>query len=295
MSDTALLIRAVSSFYYVWDGAGLMPCRARGRLRLCGSEPLPGDRVRWRPDPDHPGYGVLLEIMPRHNSFVRPAVANVDRIVFVASDARPRTDPYLIDTMCTVAEQADCEFLLCLNKSDLSAADELYETYLRAGVGVLRTSAETGEGIPELESRLRSGISVFTGNSGVGKSSLLNDLLPGLDRQTAAVSEKHGRGKHTTRHTELFRLPPSPAEAASGERAAWIADTPGFAALELKLLTSLTPETLPACFPEFPQGKCRFPDCRHDREPSCAVREAVQNGLIPESRYRSYLRMLSEL
>lgn len=283
--NVGLLIRAVSSFYYVDTGDGILPCRARGRLRLDGTDPLPGDRVFWQPDSDHEGYGILLSILPRHNCFVRPAAANLDRIVFVASEARPRTEPYLIDSLSAVAVRAECKFLLCLNKADLDPADKLYTVYETAGIEVLRTSAETGSGLAELRDRLKGQISVFTGNSGVGKTSLLNRLLPGLESPTAAVSEKHGRGRHTTRHTELYRLPDG----------GWVADSPGFAALELKLLGDFSLDNLSDCFPEFPKKQCRFPDCRHNREPSCAVRDAVCSGAIAETRYRSYLRMLSEI
>lgn len=280
-----LLVKAISSFYYVETEDGIRPCRARGRLRLDGLDPLPGDRVNWKEDPDHPGSGILTAILPRKNCFIRPSAANVDIVVFVASQARPRTDPYLIDLLSCVASQADCGFLICLNKTDLDPADELYETYRRCGISVLRTSADTGEGIPELAEALKGKISVFTGNSGVGKSSLLNLLIPGLQRETAEISLKHGRGRHTTRHTELFPL------AESG----WVADSPGFSALELQMLGEFEKDSLSACFPEFPVGQCRFPDCRHDREPSCAVRDAVDRGIIPESRYRSYIRMLYEI
>ena len=278
MPDTGLLVRAVSSFYYVDVGETVLCCRARGRLRLDGTDPLPGDRVRLQGQ-------VVTGVEPRVNAFVRPGVANVDRIVFVASGARPETDPYLIDKMSVVARSAGAAFLLCLNKTDLKPADALYADYRRAGVPVLRTSAATGEGIPELSELLRDGISVLTGNSGVGKSSLLNLLIPGLNAVTAEISPKHGRGRHTTRHTELCRLPGG----------GWCADSPGFAVLDLNLLLPVKPEALADCFPEFPAGVCRFPDCRHGKEPDCAVRAAVEAGEIPEGRYRSYIRMLREL
>ena len=283
--NTGLLLSAISSFYQVWSEDRQVVCRARGKLRLDGMEPVPGDIVTWELDRDHPGCGILTAISPRKNLFIRPNMANVSRIVFVASAARPETDPFLVDCMSVVARENDCDFLLCVNKTDLNDGQELIEAFRNCDFPVLSVSALTGEGIKVLESRLMEGISVFTGNSGVGKSSLLNALLPELNRETREISEKHGRGKHTTRHTELFPFHTS----------GWIADTPGFAALEIHRLSKLTEDELALHFPEFPAGQCRFPDCRHDREPDCAVKTLVSEGSISESRYQSYLRMYHEL
>ena len=283
--NTGLLLSAISSFYQVWAEDRQIVCRARGKLRLDGTEPVPGDTVSWEWDRDHPGSGILTAIAPRRNLFIRPSMANVSRIVFVASAARPETDPFLVDCMSVVAEENDCEFLVCVNKSDLNDGQELMEAFRSCEFPVLSVSALTGEGIADLAERLSDGISVFTGNSGVGKSSLLNALLPELKRETGELSEKHGRGKHTTRHTQLFPFPGG----------GWIADTPGFAALEIRRLSRLSEEELALHFPEFPSGQCRFPDCRHDREPDCAVKALVQDGSISQSRYQSYLRMYHEL
>ena len=283
--NTGLLLSAISSFYQVWAEDRQVVCRARGKLRLDGMEPVPGDTVTWEWDRDHPGCGILTAISPRKNLFIRPNMANVSRIVFVASAARPETDPFLVDCMSVVARENDCDFLLCVNKTDLNDGQELIEAFRNCDFPVLSVSALTGEGIKVLESRLMEGISVFTGNSGVGKSSLLNALLPELNRETQEISEKHGRGKHTTRHTELFPFHTS----------GWIADTPGFAALEIHRLSKLTEDELALHFPEFPVGQCRFPDCRHAREPDCAVKTLVSAGSISESRYQSYLRMYHEL
>lgn len=283
--NTGLLLSAISSFYQVWTGDSQVLCRARGRLRLNDTEPVPGDRVSWEWDRDHPGCGILTDISERRNLFVRPNLANVSRIVFVASAARPETDPFLVDCMSVVARENACDFLVCLNKTDLDDGGELLKAFDNCDFPVLNVSALTGEGIEELKEKLTEGISVFTGNSGVGKSSLLNALLPTLNRETGELSEKHARGKHTTRHTQLFPFPGG----------GWIADTPGFAALEIRQLTKLSCEELDLHFPEFPVGECRFPDCRHDREPDCAVKKLVQEGRISASRYQSYLRMYHEL
>jgi len=282
---TGLLIRAHGGFFDVETEPGyILPCRARGRLHLDGTEPLPGDRVRWKEDEHHKGFGILTGIEPRKNVFIRPNMANLQQMVYVASVARPRTDPYLIDLMSVVAGKANCEFLLCINKIDMEPPDHLSTIYQHCDFPVLAVSAQTEEGIDELRKKLSGKISAFTGNSGVGKTSLLNLLLPGIDREVAGISEKHGRGRHTTRLTELFPLPDS----------GYIADTPGFAALEFGRIAAMEPAEIALSFSEFPTDRCRFPDCVHRSEPDCAVRNAVEEGKVPASRYQSYLRMLQE-
>ena len=282
---TGLLIRAHGGFFDVETEPGyILPCRARGRLHLDGTEPLPGDRVRWKEDEHHKGFGILTGIEPRKNVFIRPNMANLQQLVYVASVARPRTDPYLIDLMSVVAGKANCEFLLCINKIDMEPPDHLSTIYEHCDFPVLAVSAQTEEGIDELRKKLSGKISAFTGNSGVGKTSLLNLLLPGIDREVAGISEKHGRGRHTTRLTELFPLPDS----------GYIADTPGFAALEFGRIAAMEPAEIALSFSEFPTDRCRFPDCVHRSEPDCAVRNAVEEGTVPASRYQSYLRMLQE-
>ena len=283
MENIGLLIKAISSFYYVQTEEGILPCRARGKLRLDGNGPTPGDRVIWQFD--HENSGIVTDISERKNYFIRPNVANVDQLVFIACSARPITDPFLIDRMSVISEMSGCRFLLCLNKNDLNSSDDLCDIYSRCKIPVLRTSAETGEGISLLKKELAGKISVLTGNSGVGKTSILNRLIPGLGEKTGVISEKHGRGKHTTRHTELYML-------AEGS---WIADTPGFSSLEVNFQNELLPEDLGKYFPEFPANACRFQDCRHYAEPECAVRAAVKANIIPESRYLSYLKILKDL
>lgn len=281
-----LLIRAVSSFYDVEiEDHQILRCRARGHLRLDEYEPIPGDSVTCEYDPDHSGSGILTSILPRTNQLIRPCIANVDQILFVATSARPKTDPYLIDRISVKAEEIGCKLVLCLNKCDIDRADELFHIYSDCGFTVIRTSAVTGEGLQEFFETLQDKLSVLTGNSGVGKTSLLNSILPGVYGKTGEISQKHGRGKHTTRTTELFPLPVS----------GWIADTPGFSSLDIRMISNLSAKNLSGCFPEFPEGKCRFQDCLHYLEPGCAVRIAVSDHKIPVSRYHSYLRLLEEI
>lgn len=276
-----VIIKALSGFYYVQAGNELLSCKARGKFRLDGTSPLVGDRVFC--SPDGAGGARVDRVAERRNWFVRPAVANVDALVFVAANVNPITDPFLIDRVSVIAAEADCELIVCVNKTDLDSGEQLCRIYGRAGFPVVATSAQTGDGIEALRSLLRGKISAFTGNSGVGKSSLLNRLLPGVSVPTAQVSEKLGRGKHTTRHVELFRL----------EENTYIADTPGFASFELEMMKPIPKEQLQYDFPEFSPylGNCRFQDCSHRREPDCSVREAVSAGAIDENRYRSYLRL----
>ena len=276
-----VIIKALSGFYYVKTAEGVLECKARGRFRLDGTSPLVGDRVQCSLDAQ--GRGRIDRVEERKNWFVRPTVANIDALVFVAANTNPVTDPFLIDRVSVIAEESDCDLIVCLNKTDLNAGEDLYQIFTGAGFPVIRTSAETGEGIEELRIALRGKISAFTGNSGVGKSSLLNRLLPELNIPTAEVSEKLGRGKHTTRHTELFEL----------EEGSYVADTPGFASFEIQMMQTIAKEDLQFDFPEFAPyiGKCRFADCAHLKEPGCAVREALDSGEIGRSRYSSYVRL----
>lgn len=279
--ENGLIVKAMSGFYYVRTDSRFLECRARGRFRLDGTSPLVGDRVLCSSDAQ--GHGRIDAVEPRRNWFVRPTVANVDALVFVASNANPVTDPFLIDRVSVIAADAGCELILCLNKSDLDPCDDLFRIFTAAGFPVIRTSAETGEGIEDLRAALCGKISAFTGNSGVGKSSLLNRLLPEASLPTAAVSEKLGRGKHTTRHVELFSL----------DEKSYIADTPGFASFELEQMRPIPKEHLQHLFPDFSPylGNCRFQDCTHRKEPGCAVSAAVLGGTVEPSRYTSYLRL----
>ena len=275
-----VIIKALSGFYYVKTESGTVECRARGRFRLDGSSPLVGDRVEISLDAN--GKGRVDKLLPRKNFFIRPAVANIDLLIAVASEVNPVTDPFLIDRVTAFAEHMGCEVLICINKSDAARVSRLRDIYATSGYRVIETSAVTGEGVEELRGCIAGKVCAFSGNSGVGKSSLLNALEPGLGIETGVVSEKVGRGRHTTRHVEIF-----PAGGA------FVADTPGFASFDMEQLPPIPKEELQFCFPEFGPyiGKCRFDDCAHLKEPGCAVREAMDEGKINASRHLSYARL----
>ena len=277
--------KALSGFYYVNTGGGTLQCRARGKFRREGLSPLVGDWVQVRELGN--GEGFVEAVEERRNQFARPAAANIDQLVILASAAIPVTEPYLIDRIASIAALKGCQVLLCLNKCDLNSADELYDIYSRSAIPVLRISAVTGQGLDALCDAIRGKLNAFTGNSGVGKSSVLNALLPSLDLPVGEVSKALGRGRHTTRHVELFAL---------GEDT-YIIDTPGFSSFDTAEMDLALKQHLPETFPEFAPyvDDCRFTGCTHTKEKGCRVLQAVKDGLIPVSRHRSYVRLFDEL
>ena len=274
------ILRSISGFYDVQTPEGLITCRARGILRREGNSPLTGDLVEISVEK---GKGMVESILPRKNSFVRPAVANVDALVVFAANVNPVTEPFLIDRVAAIAGDQEVPVILCVNKCDLDPAEDLVRIYTHAGFPVIRTSAQTGEGTEELWQLIRGKLTAFTGNSGVGKSSILNQLCPELALATGEVSEKLGRGRHTTRHVELYHLPEE----------TYVADTPGFSSFDTDQMELILKENLQYAFPDFREyiGGCQFHDCSHRAEPGCAVRGAVENGALERSRYDSYLRL----
>ena len=279
-----VIIRALSGFYDVDTGTEIVRCRARGKLRKEGITPLVGDIANFQISGDS---GYVLGVAPRKNSFIRPAVANVDALVMMAANVNPVTEPFLIDRVGAIAAAQGVDTILLLNKCDLDPAEELYGIYSRTGMTVLRASAATGEGVEELRGLLQGKLVAFTGNSGVGKSTMLNALYPEANMATGEVSDKLGRGRHTTRHVELFTLP-------DGTR---IMDTPGFSSFDTDMMDLGQADTLAQAFPEFRPylGQCRFDDCRHVKEKGCAVLEALEAGEISPSRHSSYIRLYEKI
>lgn len=280
---TGRIVRSLSGFYEVQTPAGVVTCRGRGSLRRGGDSPLTGDMVEITVEG---GKGMVERILPRKNSFVRPAVANVDALVVFAANVNPVTEPFLIDRVAAIAGDQGVEVYILINKCDLDPAVDLERIYTRAGFPVIRASAQTGEGVAQLRCLLAGKLTAFTGNTGVGKSSMLNALCPGLELATGQVSQKLGRGRHTTRHVELYAL----------DENTYVADTPGFASFDTEQMEVILKENLQYAFRDFAPylGECQFHDCSHRAEPGCAVRRAVEEGEIEASRYKSYLQLYDQ-
>ena len=277
---TGRILRSLSGFYDVQTDSGIISCRGRGHLRRGGDSPLTGDLVEISIER---GKGMVETILPRKNSFVRPAVANIDALVVFAANTNPVTEPFLIDRVAAIAGDQEVPVVLCINKCDLDPAIDLNRIYRNAGFSVVAASAQTGEGVDELRQLIWGKLTAFTGNSGVGKSSILNRLCPQLCLPVGEVSEKLGRGRHTTRHVELYKL---------GEDT-YVADTPGFSSFDTDQMEVILKENLQFAFPDFGRyiGTCQFHDCSHRKEPGCAVTKAVGEGLIEPTRYDSYLKL----
>jgi len=278
--QTGRIIRSLSGFYDVESQGKVITCRARGIFRKEGVTPLTGDLVEISVEK---GKGMVEKILPRKNHFIRPAVANVDALVVFAANVNPVTEPFLIDRVAAIAGDQEVPVILCINKCDLDPAVDLSKIYRSAGFTVICASAQTGEGVEELRALIAGKLSAFTGNSGVGKSSILNRLCPELRLPVGEVSEKLGRGRHTTRHVQLYHL----------DESTYVADTPGFSSFDTDQMEVILKENLQYAFPDFAPyiGACQFHDCSHRREPGCAVTAALAAGQIEPTRYDSYLRL----
>lgn len=280
MDITGTIIKGIGGFYYVDTADGVIECKARGKFRKTVGKPIIGDRVTVAVQNDGTGY--LLEIEKRINQLIRPALSNIDLLIAVVSAAPPVTDTFLIDKVIAIAENKNISPMVVINKIDINAGDELFEIYKQAGIDVLKVSANTGEGVSELKDKLKGKISAFAGNSGVGKSSLLNRLIPDFSAQVGNISDRIGRGKHTTRHIELV-----PFEGG------YIADTPGFSSFDTEQMDLVLREDLQYAFREFEPyiGECKFTGCAHVKEKGCAILQAVENGEISQSRHESYKKL----
>lgn len=275
-----IVLRSIGGFYYVEAADMVYTCRARGIFRRHGITPVAGDRVMISVKED--GTGMLEEVLERKNVLVRPPVANLDVLVLVASVCHPRTNTLVLDKMIAVAEKKGICPIIVINKSDLGDPTELEKIYHSTGLECFTVSAHDPQSLIPLRRRLAEQICVFAGNSGVGKSSILNGIDPSLELSTGEISEKLGRGRHTTRTATLYHF-------ADG----YVVDTPGFSSLDMEQVESISKDELADCFREFEPhiGQCRFIGCAHYREPKCAVRAAVELGEIAQSRYDSYVSM----
>lgn len=279
-----LIIKATGGFYYVKSGETVYECRARGIFRKNDQSPLVGDQVTISVLPKGKGY--IYAIHERKNAMIRPPLANLDQLVMVVSLAEPAPNLFVLDKLIAVAEHQDVEPVIVFTKTDLEDPAPYTDIYRKAGFRVYEVCSLRHEGTDAVRQMLEGKISAFCGNSGAGKSSLLNDIFPDLCLSTAQISKKLGRGRHTTRHTELFAL----------ENGGWVADTPGFSAIEMEEVEIIRKEALQYCFREFEPYvlKCRFTGCSHVSEKGCAVLEAVKKGDIPKSRHKNYCMLYEE-
>ncbi|MCI1966534.1 MAG: ribosome small subunit-dependent GTPase A [Oscillospiraceae bacterium] len=280
-----LILQGIGGFYSVETADRVYECRARGIFRKNKVTPLAGDFVRISAEPD--GTGTVDEILPRRNCLLRPPVANLDQLVIVVSACEP--SPNLLNTDRVIAAALDkgIEPVLVFSKTDLMPVRALEEIYANTGIRRFSISCETGEGVQGVLQILAGKTTAFTGNSGVGKSTLLNSMFRGLDLQTGEISHKLGRGRHTTRKVQLLKL----------DGGGYVADTPGFSSITLEKSDRISKENLPLCFPEFLPylQQCRFTSCSHTCEKGCAVLQAVRDGKISESRHESYTAMYREM
>lgn len=280
------IVKGIAGFYYVKTKEELYQCRARGVFKKEGISPAVGDEVIFEPGRGEEDDGVVAEILPRKNRFIRPPIANVDCFAIVMAAAHPKPNLAVADKFFIMAEKSNTEAVFCLNKTDLAKKgliDEIRQRYKNA-YPVVCLSCTERTGLEELKERIQGKRTAFAGPSGVGKSTLLNALKPEAEVQTGLVSHKTKRGKHTTRHCELFDL---------GE-GTMIFDTPGFTSFEI---LEAEEEELQHLYPELRPfiGNCRYDNCRHLKEPDCAVRQAAEEGRIPPERYESYKAHLEEI
>lgn len=288
---SGILLKGYSGFYYVFAEGRVWECSLRGRFRIREQEFLPGDRVKILPGTGH--KGTIEKVEERRNSLTRPTIANVDQAFLVFAMVSPEPDLNLLDRLILQVTAAGIKPVIVLNKVDLAKAQgeenqkifsvEGLDFYRELGYEVIKVSTQTGEGIPEALKHLEGQVTVLAGPSGVGKSSLVNALSPGMELKTGEVSRKLKRGRHTTRHVELM--------VCGG---GLLADTPGFSSL---YLPSMRREELSNYFPEFQEvpGECRFANCMHHKEPDCVVKAAVEAGTIQKSRYEHYCQFLEEV
>lgn len=271
------IIKALSGFYYVENKSEIVECRARGKFRKDEIKPLVGDFVEYQD-------GYIMKLLPRKNFLIRPPICNVDQAFIVSSCKEPDFSSALLDKFLLIIEHLNIEPIIILSKADLDngSIDEYVANYEKAGYKIFKISSKDNQGIDNLKTLFKDKVTVITGQSGVGKSSLLNALDINLNLETNEISKSLGRGKHTTRHVELIKM-----------YGGYIGDTPGFSSLELKM----SPEQLAIAYHDFAKYslQCKFRGCLHDSEPNCAVKNAVNDGIISKERYEHYLLNLQEV
>lgn len=281
------IIKALSGFYYVQSGNERFQCRGRGVFRKNKVNPLVGDEVEF--EESNPGEGYIINVKPRKNELIRPPIANIDQAIIVVSATQPDFSSLLLDRFLVLIESKHIEPVIFISKMDTIEKDkemvisQYREDYRQIGYPVETLSIKNTEGLQNAEDYFKDNISVIAGQSGVGKSSMLNAINPLLSLETNEISESLGRGKHTTRHVELIEV-----------NGGLVADTPGFSSLEF---SELELEDLPDCFPEMRERKadCKFRGCMHNKEPKCAVKQAVTEEEIPAYRYEHYLQFFEEI
>lgn len=285
MKIDGIIIKGIGGFYYVEAADGIIyECKARGVFRKEKITPLAGDKVEISVDENNKNS--IDKIYERRNMFKRPPIANVDKLVIVSSVCDPRPNLLIIDRLSAVAVYKNVEPIIVFTKNDLQSADEYIEIYKNAGFKTFAVSNETGDGISEIKAVIENGVCVFTGNSGVGKSSLINRMYPDFALETGEISKKLGRGRHTTRHVELLKI-----------NNGYIADTPGFSSLDFETNDLIKKDELAFCFPDFSDfiDSCKFSTCAHVNDKGCRLIEAVNNGDVMRSRHESYVTMYNEV
>ena len=285
VTNKGIIIKGIGGFYYVEAADGIIyECKARGIFRKEKIVPLAGDRVEITVDENNKNS--IDKILERRNMFKRPPIANVDKLVIVSSACDPRPNLLIIDRLTAVAVYKNVEPIIVFTKNDLQSTDEFVKIYKSSGFKTFSVSNETGQGIDEVKNALKDGTVVFTGNSGVGKSSLINKMYPDFCLETGEISKKLGRGRHTTRHVELLKI-----------NNGYIADTPGFSSLDFETNDLIKKDELAYCFPDFTDyiDSCKFSTCAHVNDKGCRLVEAVKNGDVMPSRHESYVTMYNEV
>lgn len=282
---TGIIIKALSGFYYVESENTVFECKARGNFRKSGVSPLVGDRVEI--EKIDSSCGVITQVLKRKNALVRPNIANIDKLFIVSSYSTPAPNAFIIDKITAIANYNNIEPIIVFNKCDMGDFADWRKIYTNAGFKTYTVSALSGEGMSLLAQELKGCVSAFTGNSGVGKSSILNYFLGDEVIATGNVSQKLGRGRHTTRHNEAYKL----------SFGGFVVDTPGFSAFDYNSNDYEFKQNLPQYFKDFGEKiyNCKFSSCTHTKESGCAVLQAVENGEIESSRHNSYIQLFEEM